>query len=85
MRGGPAAARAALTRFVAQRLSRYVEDHSHPDAEGPRGLSPYLHFGHIASHEVFEAVVTAERWTSRQLGAGKKGQREGWWGASASK
>jgi deoxyribodipyrimidine photo-lyase len=84
VRGGPAAARAALTRFVTQRLSRYVEDHSHPDADGTSGLSPYLHFGHIAPHEVFEAVVTAERWTSRQLGAGKKGQREGWWGASAN-
>ena len=82
VRGGPVAARAVLRRFVTQRLSRYVADHSHPDADGTSGLSPYLHFGHTAPHEVFEAVVTAERWTSRQLGAGKKGQREGWWGAS---
>jgi len=83
-RGGPVAARAALNRFIAQRLARYVDDQSHPDANGTSGLSPYLHFGHIGAHEVFEAVVTAERWTSRQLGAGKKGQREGWWGASAN-
>lgn len=84
IRGGPVAARATLHRFITQRLSRYVDDHSHPDANGTSGLSPYLHFGHIASHEVFEAVVTAERWTSRQLGPGKKGQREGWWGASVN-
>jgi deoxyribodipyrimidine photo-lyase len=83
-RGGPAAARATLTRFVTQRLARYVEDHSHPDADATSGLSPYLHFGHISAHAVFEAVVTAERWTSRQLGPGKKGQREGWWGASTN-
>lgn len=81
-RGGPAAAAQALARFVRDRLPRYVSDHSHPDAEVTSGLSPYLHFGHIGSHEVFEAVMTSERWTSRNLGSGKRGQREGWWGAS---
>jgi len=30
-RGGPAAARATLRRFVTERLERYVQDHSHPD------------------------------------------------------
>lgn len=83
-RGGPVAARAALQRFIEQRLARYVDDHSHPDAEGTSGLSPYLHFGHISAHEVFDAVMTAEHWTSRKLGPGRKGQREGWWGASAN-
>ncbi len=83
-RGGPVAAAATLTRFVTSRLARYVEDHSHPDTEVTSGLSPYLHFGHIGTHEVFEAVMTKERWTSRKLGAGKRGQREGWWGASAN-
>jgi len=84
IRGGPVAAHTTLRRFIDHRLARYVDDHSHPDAEGTSGLSPYLHFGHIASHEVFDAVMTAEKWTSRKLGPGKKGQREGWWGASAN-
>ncbi len=83
-RGGRGAAEAALARFIDQRLSRYVDDHSHPDEEVTSGLSAYLHFGHIGAHEVFAAVMTAERWTSRKLGAGRRGQREGWWGASAN-
>jgi deoxyribodipyrimidine photo-lyase len=83
-RGGMRIAEAALRRFVAERLSRYVDDHSHPDADGTSGLSPYLHFGHIGSHEVFEAVMTADKWTSRKLGTGRRGQRQGWWGASAN-
>ncbi|MBM3750305.1 MAG: deoxyribodipyrimidine photolyase [Acidimicrobiia bacterium] len=82
VRGGTVAAEAALARFVRDRLPHYVDDHSHPDAEVTSGLSPYLHFGHIGPHEVFAAVMTAEGWTSRKLGTGKRGQREGWWGAS---
>lgn len=81
-RGGTVAADAALARFVRDRLPHYVDDHSHPDAEVTSGLSPYLHFGHISPHEVFAAVMTSEGWTSRKLGTGKRGQREGWWGAS---
>lgn len=84
IKGGPNAAHVALRRFVDHRLARYAADHSHPDAEGTSGLSPYLHFGHLSTHEVFDAVMTSERWTSRRLGPGKKGQRDGWWGASVN-
>jgi len=84
IRGGCAAAATTLARFVAQRLPKYVEDHSDPDTEATSGLSPYLHFGHIGAHDVFEAVMTAERWTSRKLGTGRRGHREGWWGASVN-
>jgi deoxyribodipyrimidine photo-lyase len=83
-RGGRRAGRQRLADFVAHGLPRYVDAHSHPDEAVTSGLSPYLHFGHIGAHEVFEAVMTAERWTSRKLGVGKRGQREGWWGASAN-
>jgi deoxyribodipyrimidine photo-lyase len=82
LRGGSRAAHARLRDFLDHKLSRYVEDHSHPDADATSGLSPYLHFGHIGSHEVFAALMTTEGWTSRRLGPGRKGQREGWWGAS---
>jgi deoxyribodipyrimidine photo-lyase len=84
IRGGATAAHATLRRFVTDRLPNYVEDHSHPDNDATSGLSPYLHFGHIGAHEVFEGVVTAERWTSRKLGTGRRGHREGWWGASVN-
>jgi deoxyribodipyrimidine photo-lyase len=83
-RGGSRSAHAALTRFVHDRLLHYADRSAHPDDEGTSGLSPYLHFGHIGSHEVFEAVMTSERWTSRQLGVGRRGGRTGWWGVSAS-
>lgn len=84
VRGGATAAARTLTRFVGERLAKYVDDHSHPDADATSGLSPYLHFGHISAHDVFEALMTAERWTSRKLGTGRRGHREGWWGASAN-
>jgi deoxyribodipyrimidine photo-lyase len=83
-RGGGPGARTTVRRFIDQRLARYAEDHSHPDAEGTSGLSPYLHFGHISSHEVFDSVMNSESWTSRRLGSGKRGKRAGWWGVSAN-
>ncbi len=82
--GGANAAGGRLRRFIEQRLAHYADRNSDPDDEGTSGLSPYLHFGHISSHEVFEAVMTAEQWTSRKLGTGRKGNRAGWWGASPS-
>lgn len=83
-RGGSRAARATLRRFVARGLSRYIDDRNHPDVAGTSRLSPYLHFGHLSAHEVFDALMTAERWTTRKLSARAGGRREGWWGASAN-
>ncbi len=83
-RGGSTAAARALNTFVRERLAAYGEAHNHPDADATSRLSPYLHFGHLASHEVFAAVMSAERWTTRRLAAGAGGAREGWWGVSAS-
>ncbi len=82
VRGGPVGAQAALARFVNSALTPYVDRHSHPDDEGTSRLSPYLHFGHISAHDVFAAVMTAERWTSRKLGPPAGGKREGWWGVA---
>jgi deoxyribodipyrimidine photo-lyase len=80
MRGGARAAHQRLRTFVAAHLDRYADDQRHPDLEGTSGLSPYLHFGHLGAHEIFEAVMAHERWTSRRLGPRAGGQREGWWG-----
>lgn len=83
MPGGSRAARAALARFVREALPRYADDHSQPSIAGTSRLSPYLHFGHVSTHEVFAAVMTAEEWTSRKLpaaGAAPSGARKGWWG-----
>jgi deoxyribodipyrimidine photo-lyase len=80
--GGSAAGRRALARFVADRLARYADGHAHPDDEGTSRLSPYLHFGHVGAHEVFSAVMTAGRWTTRRLATTSRGARQGWWGVS---
>src|SRR5262249_55697389 len=67
-RGGSTAARKRLRAFTDDGLARYHEDSRHPDLDASSRLSPYLHFGHISSHEIFDAVMTAERWTTRKLG-----------------
>jgi deoxyribodipyrimidine photo-lyase len=83
-RGGSRAGQVVLRNFVERKLDRYGEDHNHPDLDGSSRLSPYLHFGHVAAHDVFAAVMTHERWTTRRLRAGASGAREGWWGTSPS-
>ena len=83
-RGGYTAARLALDRFVAHRLPLYAEERNDPDADVASGLSPWLHFGHLSSHEVFRAVADAEGWTPLRLSAKADGSRAGWWGMSAS-
>jgi deoxyribodipyrimidine photo-lyase len=82
IRGGSRAADAALARFITERLPRYVDDRNQPSLAGTSGLSPYLHFGHIGAHDVFTAVMSAEKWTTRRLAAKGGGGREGWWGVS---
>jgi deoxyribodipyrimidine photo-lyase len=81
-RGGPAAADGVLRDFLSHKLSRYAGEGHHPDTDCTSRLSPYLHFGHISAHEVFSALMTAERWTTRRLGPGRTGAREGWWNVS---
>jgi len=80
--GGETAARRRLSAFAKRDLANYGSGHNHPDAETTSRLSPYLHFGHISTHEIFSAVMTAERWTTRRLAARGGGARDGWWGVS---
>ncbi|HEX6885533.1 MAG TPA: deoxyribodipyrimidine photolyase [Planctomycetota bacterium] len=82
-RGGDGAAAAVLARFVAERLARYGEDRNHPDEEATSGLSPYLHFGHVAAHAVFTAVTAAEGWKGLDPRRKPDGRRGGF-GASPS-
>ncbi|MGE3959833.1 MAG: deoxyribodipyrimidine photolyase [Vicinamibacterales bacterium] len=78
--GGCRAGSAALGDFVERRLSVYHDAHNHPDDHGTSRLSPYLHFGHVSPHQVFDAVMRQERWTVGRLAARPSGAREGWWG-----
>jgi len=79
--GGSAAGRAVLTSFLTDRLARYA-DRSHPDADGASGLSPWLHFGHVSTHEVFRGVVRREGWKPSRIGTDWSGKKEGYWGMS---
>jgi deoxyribodipyrimidine photo-lyase len=85
LRGGERAAARRLDTFVRERLDRYGDRHNDPDADITSRLSPYLHFGHVSAHEVFDAVMRHERWSlSRVRSKPASGAREGWWGVSAS-
>lgn len=79
--GGAGAARDCLKRFVRNGLHSYVETRNQPEAETSSGLSPYLHFGHISAHEVFQTVAAAVGWSRQKLSPKTTGSREGWWGA----
>jgi deoxyribodipyrimidine photo-lyase len=80
--GGFRAAVEKLGSFVNHQLSVYHEERNHPDAEVGSGLSPYLHFGHVSSHEIVRAVLDQEEWTPDLLVQKASGQRSGWWGMS---
>jgi deoxyribodipyrimidine photo-lyase len=79
--GGPAAARRRLRDFL-ERLESYDAARNDPDADAGSGLSPYLHFGHIGSHEIFAGIAANERWTTARIRARAAGSRAGWWGMS---
>jgi deoxyribodipyrimidine photo-lyase len=82
--GGASAAHAQLRHFLADGLPRYGEERSHPDADAQSNLSPWLHFGHLGVHEVFEAVTAAEGWSVDRLSEKVTGSNQGWWGTSAT-
>ncbi|TAK14314.1 MAG: deoxyribodipyrimidine photolyase [Acidobacteria bacterium] len=81
-RGGGNAAARALQTFINDALPQYGDDRNQPSTRGTSRLSPYLHFGHIGAHDVFTAVMNAEKWTTRKLAAKGGGKREGWWNVS---
>ena len=84
MVGGEVAAHAALAKFLKQGLGNYKDAHNEPEVEGTSRLSPYLHFGHIGVHEIFNAVMRREKWSIFKVGPKATGAREGWWGVSPS-
>lgn len=50
--GGRVAAQKQLAHFLKHGLARYAAESNQPSAHATSGLSPYLHFGQIASLEV---------------------------------
>jgi deoxyribodipyrimidine photo-lyase len=76
--GGHGAASERLEVFLAEDFGAERND---PDHERSSRLSGYLHWGHVAVHEVFDALMTREGWLG-DLPQKGNGAREGWWGVS---
>jgi len=83
-RGGGEEASFLLETFIESRLSEYNELKNQPEEDGTSGLSPYLHFGHISAHQVFQRVMEKEEWFFDRLAPTAKGNRSGWWGMGES-
>jgi deoxyribodipyrimidine photo-lyase len=84
IRGGSVAAGKALADFLRHKLDRYVDERNDPDADAQSGLSPYLHWGHLSAHEIFERLIKKVGWTPEKLAPKAHGSREGWWNAGAA-
>lgn len=56
LKSGESAAHSKLNDFILYRLEGYAEQRNRPDLDGTSGLSPYLHYGQIASLAVVRAL-----------------------------
>jgi deoxyribodipyrimidine photo-lyase len=82
LRGGAGAAGQVMKEFLERRLPHYPEKRNQPEAEGTSGLSPYLHFGHISVHQIFDELMGKEDWFFDRIAEKATGSRTGWWGMS---
>ena len=83
LRGGMPEGLRVARRFVRERLKRYEDLRNQPEAGATSGLSPYLHWGHVSTHQVLDELARVEGWTPDDVGATpRKGARRGWWGMS---
>jgi deoxyribodipyrimidine photo-lyase len=84
IRGGENAARKQMKHFFEFGFPHYGEQRNEPEKDVQSGLSPYLHFGFISTHEIFAEIVKREKWTSAKLAVRPNGSRAGWWNMSAN-
>ena len=77
--GGSAAARQRWRRFRDEGLEGYLTGRRDACDDGTSGLSPYLHFGHISTHEIFWDYMDTCGWSVEDADAKPAGHREGWW------
>ncbi len=82
LEGGFEAAEQRMLDFLDGAFGRYAEDRNHPDENAASGLSPYLHFGHLSTHQIFDEIAQNEGWSTESLSEKTSGAREGWWGMS---
>lgn len=80
LKGGPLAANKALADFLNNKLDRYADFRNEPQEEVTSGLSGYLHWGHISTHQIFAEIAHRNDWNLQKLGWESRGKKEGWWG-----
>ena len=79
MRGGSHVAEKRLKLFVTEKLKDYATARNEAEVDGTSALSPYLHFGHLSTHQIFTAIVEQEKWSPDVLGKSIGGSKAGWW------
>ena len=80
--GGYSYALKQLNKFIDIGYQDYAEYSSHPSKEASSQLSPYLHYGQISTHEVFEKISNLESWSPETIDPKMQGRRQGWWGST---
>ena len=81
-KGGSRAAHTRLDAFLQHHLVLYKSDRNQPERDVTSGLSPYLHFGHISAHQVFEDLTRRAGWSPERIATKSTGSSSGWWGAT---
>ena len=67
--GGEAPARKLWSEFLKSKLDGYGDERNEPAQEVTSGLSPYLHFGFISSHQMFPELMERENWSKETCSA----------------
>lgn len=80
--GGEAKGSLVIDRFFKSRLANYAEARNEPEQEGSSWLSPYLHFGHVSPHTLFERLAGACDWKWANLSK-PNGKMTGFWNMSS--
>ncbi|MFL2961666.1 MAG: deoxyribodipyrimidine photolyase [Candidatus Poseidoniaceae archaeon] len=80
MMGGSTAAHSRWNEFLQTRLSEYGENRNQPELNGASGLSPYLHFGHISTHQILNDIFQKYDWDVSNITPPNDGRRAKWWG-----
>ncbi len=79
LHGGSEAGTARLREFLREDLPRYADGRNHPDDAAQSNLSPWLHFGHVSSHQILHELAAREDWSAKDVGGRTDGKSEGWW------
>ena len=80
LEGGEAAGLVRVQAFLDAKLARYPDDRNEPALEGGSGLSPYLHFGQVAPHDLVARILDSHHWDPTRIDLKACGKRAGWWG-----